>query len=249
MINQLDRWRRGFAYQIAVVLSKTSVTPNQITWLRFVLAAPLSWFFFSRGDYLGNVVGLAVYIGLAIFDWVDGELARLTQRTSALGKFLDDTLDHIVTLIVLTSFIYAGLHSAKGYDWSLLALFFWASYFFQTVLLTEFDQLFGIDFDDYPEIGKKMSAEGSPVAWQDRLLFSLIYVHQSSLSKFVFSISYPLFLGIAVNQLFPTFIFLTGAMLIRSLGVLVVMYRTLRDKPDRSPLIKVLRSLKDSWHG
>lgn len=249
MINQLDRWRREFAHRIAVVLAKTPVTPNQITWLRFILAAPLSWFFFSQGDYLGNVVGLAVYISLAIFDWVDGELARLTHRASALGKFLDDTLDHIVTLIVLASFIYAGLHSAKGYEWSLLALLFWAGYFFQTVLLIEFDQLFGIDFDDYPEIGKKMSADGSPVAWLDRLLFSLIYVHQNLLSKFMFCISYPLFLGILVNQLFPTFIFLTMAMLIRSAGVLLVTYRVLRDRPDRSPLIKVLRRLKDNRHG
>lgn len=241
MIVYLDKLRLRIAHQVACLLAKTKVTPNQITILRFIIAAPVSGYLFSRGDYLHNLLGLAVYVPLVVVDWVDGELARMTNQTSALGKFLDDTLDRILVTIVLASIFYAGMISENGQAWVLLAVLFFPVFFFLTTLLSDFDQMFNLEFSRYAEVRERMHRLGEKPKLIDRVLINFLTVHQNSLTKFCFCISYPLFLGIVINELLLTFSFITLMFSLRALGLCFIIYRVVRRGGTDSALTAVLR--------
>lgn len=241
MIVYLDNIRQKIAYEIAKVLAKTKITPNQITVLRFVLAAPLSMYFFSRGEYLYNLAGLFFYVSLATLDWVDGNLARMTGRTSFLGKWLDDTLDRILMLIVLCSVFYAGIVSDNSLSWAMLGISFFSICLFLTALLSDFDQKFNLEFSIYSEIVKKTYEINANPKLIDRLLLNFLDVHRNSISRFCFCLSYPLLLGIIVNQLWFSFVFMTFMLGLRSAGILFITYRVVKNGQTNSALTRVLR--------
>lgn len=240
MIVFLDDLRARLAYRIAKTLSKTGITPNQITIFRFVISFPSVLYFFSRGEHLYNLIGLAVYLVLVPLDWVDGDLARLTNQSSSLGKWLDDTSDRILVLSVLGGLFYAGIASDPRL-WGSLTLAFFSIYFFLTTLLEDFNKHFDLEFSQYAKVEEEALAVGQPF-FLDRILVNLLNIHRNSFSKFLFCISYPLFVGIVVDQLFLTFVFLIITFSLRSLGVMFLMYSAARGGKTKSRLVEVLRS-------
>jgi CDP-diacylglycerol--glycerol-3-phosphate 3-phosphatidyltransferase len=88
---------------IARFISWTGLSPNVITIIGFVLmigvAFVLAWGYFLVGGILISAV--------ALFDAVDGTLARMMGRTSRFGAFLDSTLDRFSEAVIfLGLFIY-----------------------------------------------------------------------------------------------------------------------------------------------
>jgi phosphatidylglycerophosphate synthase len=243
MLVFLDNLRSRLAYLIAEYLAKTGVTPNQVTIFRFVVSWPAVLYLFSRGEYLSNLWGLLIYVLLVPLDWVDGHLARLTHRASPLGKFLDDTLDRILLLSVLGSLFYAKINT-DPWRGGILTLVFFVVYFFLTALLEDFDQTFNLDFARYAEIEQEVLVAGK-ISWMDRLGLNFLNVHRNSLSKFSFCISYPLFLGLLLNQVFLTFVFLIFTFALRSFGIMLLLFLTLRGESSSSVLVKVLRQRYD----
>lgn len=241
MIAYLDKLRRRISYQIAKVLARTKITPNQVTIFRLVLSIPSSLYFFSRGDYFHNLVGLAIYVLLVPLDWVDGDLARITNQVSALGRWLDVTFDRVLMLVVLASIFYAGMVSESGQVWSFLAVLFFLVFFFLTTLLSDFDQMFNLEFNRYSQIREGMYKLEKAPTLLDRVLINFLTVHRNSLTKFLFCISYPLFVGIIINQLLLTFTFITLMFSLRTLGLLFIMYRVVRKGKTDSALTAVLR--------
>lgn len=239
MLVFLDKLRARLAYEIAKTLAKTGITPNQITIFRFVISFPATLYFFSRGEHFYNLMGLAVYLLLVPLDWVDGDLARLTNQASPLGKWLDDTSDRILVLAVLGGLFYAGIIS-EPLRWGLLALVFFMVHFFLTTLFEDFNRHFGLEFSQYAEVEEEVLSVENP-SLLDRFLVNFLNVHRNSFSKFLFCISYPLFVGVIVNQLFLTFIFLTITFAIRSLGIMFLMYSSAKGGKTRSRLVEVLR--------
>lgn len=243
MINYLIDKGLKLSLEIAKILVKARVKPMTVTVLRFIVAAPVSWFFFSRGEYFYNVVGLLIYIVLAILDWVDGDMAllyKLPKRTAPFGRLIDHTLDRILMLVVLGAIFYAGIKGPNGRIWAILTVIYYNNFFFLTVLLYEFDKIFGLNFERYPEI-KQRADEISKPSIIDIMLFNLLHAHNNSWTQFLFSVSFPLFIGIITNQLLITFIFITTMHLVRSIGVYLIMHQTLNLKPTNSALVKILR--------
>lgn len=76
---------------LVTALAKTPVTPNMVTWLGFLVvlgAAALV--------YLGHPFAAGwVMLFSGCFDFVDGALARGTNRVTKFGGILDSTLDRI----------------------------------------------------------------------------------------------------------------------------------------------------------
>jgi CDP-diacylglycerol--glycerol-3-phosphate 3-phosphatidyltransferase len=94
---------RVFLEPVARFISWTGLSPNVITIIGFVLmigvAIVLSWGYF--------LVGGILITGVALFDAVDGTLARMMGRTSRFGAFLDSTLDRFSEAVIfLGVFIY-----------------------------------------------------------------------------------------------------------------------------------------------
>lgn len=80
---------RPLSRPLAAVLARTFVTPVQLTWLGALITAGGGVAFGFRAYILG--VGLALVGQIA--DCADGDLARLTDRSSRSGAFLDSVLD------------------------------------------------------------------------------------------------------------------------------------------------------------
>ncbi len=104
MLSEIVRkYSRTFLEPIARFISWTGVSPNVITVTGFVLmigvAIMLAWGHLFWGGILITAV--------ALFDAVDGTLARMMGRTSRFGAFLDSTLDRFSEAVIfLGLFIY-----------------------------------------------------------------------------------------------------------------------------------------------
>jgi CDP-diacylglycerol---glycerol-3-phosphate 3-phosphatidyltransferase len=85
----LRRTFRPLLDSIARVLSRLGVTPNMLTVFGFVITLGVS---VVLGFGYLRVGGLLILVASAL-DSFDGALARLTNRVTAFGGFLDSTLD------------------------------------------------------------------------------------------------------------------------------------------------------------
>ena len=80
---------RPLSRPLAAVLARTFVTPIQLTWVSAVFAA-------GGGVAFGfrlYILGVALTLVGQIADCADGDLARMTERSSRSGAFLDSVLD------------------------------------------------------------------------------------------------------------------------------------------------------------
>lgn len=247
MINIFENIGEKIAKMIALSLFRLGIRPVVVTIARFVFAAPISIYFFTRGTYLFNIIGLILYISLAVFDWVDGEMAqlyKLPKETAPLGKLIDQTSDRVLVLIVLGSIFYAYSGSSEHVTWSIISILYYSIFFFSTTLHNEFNNRFNLDYDSYPNLEKQITSINPSLNFLDKILLGLICVHKNSFTKFCFSVSYPLLVGIFLNQLQIAFIFITIMSTIRSLGLFVILFRALGIDKSNLILINVLRKYK-----
>jgi phosphatidylglycerophosphate synthase len=80
---------RPLSVPLASVLARTFITPVQLTWISAVLTV-------GGGVLFGfelYIAGVALTLAGQIADCADGDLARITKRTSRTGAFLDSVLD------------------------------------------------------------------------------------------------------------------------------------------------------------
>lgn len=104
-----DRWvHRPPARIVAKVLSKTPTTPNQVTLLTLIPAAISAWYF-TRANFTAGLWALFFFYLWSMLDHVDGELARLTGKTSEFGRKLDDTCDNIATMAILSGIFWGAI--------------------------------------------------------------------------------------------------------------------------------------------
>jgi len=90
----------GFVEPIARLISRTGVSPNAVTVMGVVLNLGVAWVLAQGYMRIG---GLLVPL-VALFDALDGTLARLTGKRSRFGAFLDSTMDRLSEAI-----LYLGL--------------------------------------------------------------------------------------------------------------------------------------------
>ena len=80
---------RPISRPLASLLARTFVTPIQLTWVSAVFAVG-GGVAFGFGLY---ILGVGLTLVAQIADCADGDLARLTERSSRSGAFLDSVLD------------------------------------------------------------------------------------------------------------------------------------------------------------
>lgn len=79
---------RPIGYQWALFFKKIGITPNQITIASiFIGIAAGICFYFT--DFWTNLLGVFLLIWANSYDSADGQLARMTNQKSALGRILD----------------------------------------------------------------------------------------------------------------------------------------------------------------
>jgi phosphatidylglycerophosphate synthase len=107
--------------QVARALHQVSggrVTPKGVTWFGFAMHIPIA-ILIGQGEFVLAAIGLVVF---GLFDTLDGELARLTKRSSPGGMLLDASTDRMKEVL-----LYAGIayyFAAQGFDprWIALAV-------------------------------------------------------------------------------------------------------------------------------
>lgn len=102
-------------------LTKTPITPNQVTILNFTIFVPLASYLFFRGGVVNNLIGLGLIVGYSFFDLIDGELARQKNMQSASGHWFDISLDTILQTMIMFSIALNILMSGNEM-WRLMAL-------------------------------------------------------------------------------------------------------------------------------
>lgn len=98
---------RRISIYVTILFHKMRLTPNMVSWLSvfFVLMSGLFVMFATPQSFV--MAFLSYNIGY-LFDCVDGELARLSKKTSKLGYFID-MLIRAATLPVFISFVITFL--------------------------------------------------------------------------------------------------------------------------------------------
>jgi archaetidylinositol phosphate synthase len=90
---------------VAEVFIRLKITPNQISFLALIAGSVCAWLFFLHEYLLGS---LALLVS-AIFDLIDGSVARKTGAHTNFGAVFDWIVDKYVDAIVLLGIGLAGI--------------------------------------------------------------------------------------------------------------------------------------------
>ena len=85
---QIIPYDQQLARRLVKLLSRSKVSPNQITALTLFMALGSS-FLFAQGDPVSDNWGAGIFILARFFDHFDGELARLQGKSSKFGYYFD----------------------------------------------------------------------------------------------------------------------------------------------------------------
>ena len=101
-------WDGRLARWLVTPLRDTPVTPNHLTTLRLVIGVAGA-VYLARGGFASSNVGALLIVLSNFVDHTDGELARISGRTSRLGHLYDLACDAIVTVLLFTC-LGVGVH-------------------------------------------------------------------------------------------------------------------------------------------
>ncbi|MGN6668983.1 MAG: CDP-alcohol phosphatidyltransferase family protein [Trinickia sp.] len=105
-------WDARLARRLVTPLKASRVTPNHLTTLRLVVgvagAAAL-----ARGGFASTNIGALLIVLSNFLDHTDGELARISGKSSKLGHFYDLASDAFVTIALFVC-MGVGICAAQG---------------------------------------------------------------------------------------------------------------------------------------
>jgi CDP-diacylglycerol--glycerol-3-phosphate 3-phosphatidyltransferase len=103
---------RQLLHPLVRLLSALQIRPDTLTvlgWTLSVCAAVLFGLGYAR------VAGLVMLLG-GLFDALDGDVARASNRMSAFGAFLDSTLDRLSEAAIFVGIIYFYAAAARPFE-------------------------------------------------------------------------------------------------------------------------------------
>jgi phosphatidylglycerophosphate synthase len=117
------------AWQLARRLAPTPVTPNMVSVFGGLMVVMAGVVYFGIGTYApvwpwGPLLGLVLHMGWHVVDGADGDLARITGKTSPLGELVDGICDyasHIVLYVLLAFVLTRTLGPGWAWFWTLAA--------------------------------------------------------------------------------------------------------------------------------
>jgi CDP-L-myo-inositol myo-inositolphosphotransferase len=103
---------RRFSRPLAKLLARTPITPNQISFLSFIVAI---------GSFLLFLTGHNVWAGIvaqtsSVLDGVDGDLAHIKNMKSSFGGFFDAILDRYSDFAILGGLTFWALQFEPRFE-------------------------------------------------------------------------------------------------------------------------------------
>jgi len=112
------------AWQLARLLARTPLTPNIVSVMGALMVVAASLAYTQLTWPLSAALGMALHMGWHVVDGADGDLARLTARSSPIGELVDglcDYLSHAVLYVLLAFWLQAhGGPFAGWHAWALV---------------------------------------------------------------------------------------------------------------------------------
>jgi CDP-diacylglycerol--glycerol-3-phosphate 3-phosphatidyltransferase len=105
---------------VLTIFEKFNISPNTLTILGLVITLIGTYFVFTKQFFTAGVI---LTIG-AIFDAIDGALARKTKKTTKFGAFLDSTVDRIADFLPLFALAYHFKDDFVFFTITMLAILF-----------------------------------------------------------------------------------------------------------------------------
>ena len=99
------------AWQLARLLARTPLTPNTVSVLGAAMVVAAGAAYTELAWPVSAALGMALHMGWHVVDGADGDLARLTGRSSPIGEMVDglcDYLSHAVLYILLAFWLQAS---------------------------------------------------------------------------------------------------------------------------------------------
>ncbi len=121
------------AWRLARILAHTPLTPNMVSVFGGLLVVAAGVVYFNMdstggpwalGWPMGAVLGMALHMSWHVVDGADGDLARITGRTSPIGEMVDGICDyasHIVLYVLLAFVLTRQIGSGQAWAWTLAA--------------------------------------------------------------------------------------------------------------------------------
>ena len=106
------------AWQLARQLARTPVTPNMVSVAGAMFVVAAAFCYWGMAWPTGALLGMALHMTWHVVDGADGDLARLTGRSSPMGEMVDglcDYLSHIVLYLVLAAVLQRTM---GGWAWA-----------------------------------------------------------------------------------------------------------------------------------
>ena len=100
------------AWQLARRLANTPVSPNMVSLAGGALVVAAAVAYAQPWWPISALLGLAFHMGWHVLDGADGDLARITGKSSPMGEMVDglcDYLSHIVLYLVLGALLAAQI--------------------------------------------------------------------------------------------------------------------------------------------
>jgi phosphatidylglycerophosphate synthase len=107
-------WDARLARRLVTPLKQTWVTPNHLTTVRLAVGLGAAWAF-TYGTYgWSNLAALLLTLS-NFLDHTDGELARISGKSSRIGHFYDLVSDAVVTILLFIAIgVGVGLGEGAG---------------------------------------------------------------------------------------------------------------------------------------
>lgn len=111
------------AWQLARLLARTPITPNMVSVFGALCVVAAALAYAQQNWQLSAALGLMLHMAWHVVDGADGDLARLTGKSSPIGEMVDglcDYLSHVVLYLVLGWMLSRSIGWA-GWGWMLVA--------------------------------------------------------------------------------------------------------------------------------
>ncbi|MFM6830187.1 MAG: CDP-alcohol phosphatidyltransferase family protein [Novosphingobium sp.] len=121
------------AWRLAKLLSRTPLTPNMVSVLGGLLVVVAGVVYFNMdstggtwalGWPWGALLGMALHMSWHVVDGADGDLARITGKSSPIGEMVDGICDytsHIVVYVLLAFVLTRQIGAGPAWAWTLAA--------------------------------------------------------------------------------------------------------------------------------
>jgi phosphatidylglycerophosphate synthase len=113
----IDLWfYRPLGFRTALLADKLHITPNMITVASIFIGAAAGILFYYNTLWI-NCIGMLLLVIANLFDSTDGQLARMTNNKTKLGRILDGFAGNIWFVIIYTMLAFRVFY-AGFYGWS-----------------------------------------------------------------------------------------------------------------------------------